>query len=192
MAGANVDAFNFDLDYKFAVFLYGVVGWFTAILYTMLGPISTAGLSFLYFTSAAHLVDMILYWLVWGVVGILWLLTLFLDVEFISWLFQFWIVISWAGVFGANWIGALILLFGWIISDEPDMFGWLIMDLIIGGGASFVTIWFGADARDEIKTWYDEANAPESDFVDNVESTGDDAEAVGDDISNDGNLLIRF
>jgi hypothetical protein len=185
-------------DGKLGVLIHGIVGWFNLIMpfiFIAVNPASGGGFSF--FHSAAAIFNAILFPIIWGVMGILWLLTLFIDSAFLSWLFQFWIVISWAGVFGGNWLGCLITLLGVLFgADENGLFAYFIIYLLWGGGSTFVTVFFGKDTRDEIKTWYDADDAPNSDFVDNVEGLGDDAEDATEDWkdenTNEDEWLIRF
>ena len=132
------------------------------------------------------MVNVILFPLIWTPIAVLWLLTLFIDSAFLAWLFQFWIVISWAGLFGAHWLGPVLHLLGWLIDDsKTGKFGHFLTSFIFGAGSSVFTILFAGDARKEIKTWYNADDAPSSDFVDNIEDLGDDAEEVGDDIKED-------
>merc|ERR1719329_430599 len=172
-------------DNSLAVLLHGIVGWVNLIwplIFVFASDWNGGG--FDYWLSASNITNAILFPLIWFPVAVLWLLTLFLDSGFLAWLFQFWIVITWAGLFGAHWLGPLLALIGWL-SDEAKGASHFFVQLAFAAGSSVFTIFFAGNAREEIKKWYDADDVPDSDFVDNVEDLGDDAE---DNLDKEGEM----
>ena len=166
---------NLDNDGPLSVLIHGIAGWAALIMTAVTTGIGGAGVGFSYWTSAGALMNLIFYNLVWLPVGVLWVVTILTDDGFAAWLHQFWIIATWLGVFGLNWIGAILALIG-VIVGEAGQIGYLITYLIWAAGYTVITIFLSADARSEIKTWYSESDKPDGDWIDDIEDLADDAE----------------